>query len=89
MKIKIHNPYYGVPVTFLGDYNPEQFEIIGITGRLDWANSSDCPCFTPPKLEIQKNYKNLDKTWRIQNPYIVDNGVPKTIYTRILIKRKR
>lgn len=27
-KVKIHNPIYGVPITFLDKYNPEQFEII-------------------------------------------------------------
>ena len=30
MKIKIHNPIYGVPVTILSKYNPEQFEIVGL-----------------------------------------------------------
>ena len=29
-KIKIKNPVMGVPITFLGKYCPEQFEIIGI-----------------------------------------------------------
>lgn len=28
MKIRIKNPIYGVPITFLDKYNPEQFEII-------------------------------------------------------------
>lgn len=28
MKIRIKNPIWGVPITFLGDYNPEQFEIV-------------------------------------------------------------
>ena len=27
-KIKIKNPVMGVPITFLGHYNPNQFEII-------------------------------------------------------------
>jgi hypothetical protein len=29
-KIKITNPIYGVPITFLDKYNPEQFEIVGM-----------------------------------------------------------
>lgn len=29
-KIRIHNPIYGVPITFLDKYNPEQFEIVGL-----------------------------------------------------------
>jgi len=27
-KIKIKNPVMGVPITFLNNYNPEQFEIV-------------------------------------------------------------
>ena len=30
-KIKIKNPVMGVPITFLDRYNPEQFEIVGLT----------------------------------------------------------
>lgn len=33
-KIRIHNPIYGVPITFLDKYNPEQFEVLGISGDL-------------------------------------------------------
>ena len=28
MKVRIHNPVFGVPITFLDKYNPEQFEIV-------------------------------------------------------------
>ena len=30
MKIRIKNPIWGVPITFLSHYNPSQFEIIGL-----------------------------------------------------------
>lgn len=30
MKIRIKNPIWGVPVTFLYSYNPKQFEIVGL-----------------------------------------------------------
>ena len=30
MKVRIKNPIWGVPVTFLYSYNPSQFEIIDI-----------------------------------------------------------
>ena len=30
MKIRIKNPIWGVPITFLDKYNPEQFEIVDI-----------------------------------------------------------
>lgn len=29
MKVKIKNPIYGVPVSYLFNYNPNQFEIVG------------------------------------------------------------
>ena len=28
MKVRIKNPIWGVPITFLNKYNPKQFEII-------------------------------------------------------------
>ena len=30
-KIKIKNPVMGVPITFLDKYNPNQFEILGLS----------------------------------------------------------
>ena len=30
MKVRIKNPIYGVPISFLDKYNPEQFEIVDI-----------------------------------------------------------
>ena len=30
MKVRIKNPIWGVPITFLNKYNPKQFEIIGL-----------------------------------------------------------
>ena len=30
MKIRIKNPIWGVPITFLYSYNPKQFEIVGL-----------------------------------------------------------
>lgn len=29
MRIRIKNPIWGVPVTFMDKYNPDQFEILG------------------------------------------------------------
>lgn len=30
MKVRIKNPIYGVPITFLYSYNPKQFKILGL-----------------------------------------------------------
>lgn len=31
MKVRIKNPIWGVPITFLYSYNSKQFEILGLT----------------------------------------------------------
>ena len=79
----------GVPITFLDKYCPEQFEIIWRGGDLEWAESEGCKFFTPPPQELQKVYKEYDKTWRVQNTYMLDGGRPKTSYQRIFIRKKQ
>ena len=78
----------GVPRTFLDRYNPEQFEIVGRDGDLDWAMTTG-GFFTPPSLEEQHAYKQSNRTWRVQNSYVLKDGTPKTIFARIFIRSKR
>lgn len=33
MKIRIKNPIWGVPITFLNKYNPKQFQILDLANR--------------------------------------------------------
>lgn len=76
----------GVPITFMDKYCPEQFEILGRRGDLEWAQS-ECTFYTPPSLELQAKYKAMNKTWRVQNTYILDDkGVPQITYGRIFIR---
>ena len=77
----------GVPRTFLGCYNPDQFEIIGRDGDIEWSEKMK-GFFTPPSEEKIEEYKKKNKTWRVQNSYVVLNGEPKTIFARIFIRRK-
>lgn len=49
MKIRIKNPVMGVPISFLGKYNPTQFEILGIANNVRWIG--DFPCLTIIKGE--------------------------------------
>ena len=35
MKIRIKNPIWGVPISFLDKYNPEQFEIVALGNSRD------------------------------------------------------
>jgi hypothetical protein len=70
----------GVPITFLDKYNPEQFEILGITDR---DNNSGLK---------NKEYTNED----VSNPGDLNRRAAirigdeyKSTYARLLIKRKR
>ncbi len=76
----------GVPITFLDRYNPEQFELVGRDGDLDLSVTYDF--FTPPDEETGRRYKKANKTWRVQNAYIVIDGVANTVYKRLFIRRK-
>ena len=68
----------GVPITFLDKYNPEQFEILGITQR------NDDPYKTRHyTINEYKNANDLNA-----RGVIIKDGVPKSIYARILIRRK-
>jgi hypothetical protein len=76
----------GVPITFMDKYCPEQFDIIGRRGDLEWAQN-ECTFYTPPSEEMQRKYKAMNKTWRVQNTYLLDeNGVPQITYGRIFIR---
>ncbi|MFC2175351.1 adenine-specific methyltransferase EcoRI family protein [Bacteroidota bacterium] len=78
----------GVPISFLDKYCPEQFDIIWRGGDIEWAGK-ECDFFKPPLPEQAKKYKSQDKTWRIQNPYFLENGNVKTVYQRIFIRHKK
>lgn len=79
----------GVPITFMEKYNPDQFELLGRTGNIEWATSPDCYFFTPPDEETQSVYKKQNKTWRVQNGYhVTEDGIAQTVYDRLFIKNK-
>ena len=72
-----YNGMMGVPITFLDKYNPDQFEIIGITDR----NSPLCT-----KIYTKNDspyYGDLNR--RI---VIIENGEYKLQFPRLIIKRK-
>lgn len=78
----------GVPITFLDKYNPNQFDIIGRTGNIEWA-TTECSFFTPPSQEEQERFKKQNRTWRVQNGYYVtDDGIAHTVYDRLFIRNK-
>ena len=68
----------GVPISFLDKYCPEQFEILGITQR------NDDP-FKTKKYSIEQ-YKNANDL-NARGVIMID-GQPKSMYARILIRKK-
>ena len=76
MKIRIKNPIWGVPITFLDNYNPKQFEILGIACGNSWANYTDF-------LKSLNFNPNIKYGGGLGTPIL--NG--KATYARLLIKR--
>lgn len=69
----------GVPITFLDKYNPEQFEIVGLTHRNDPYNMKT-------KIYTKKDADNFND---LNGSPIIKNGDKfKFIYMRILIKKR-
>ena len=84
-----YNGTMGVPVTFLGSYNPEQFEIIGCADAdivpRDWKGMSK---------DFIALYYNQGNTGQYKEgnrlaAFIDKNGNAKVPYKRILIRSKR
>ena len=88
----------GVPITFLDKYNPEQFEIIGITKKLGFYLRTK---IYPNQTQVDANGKksivsklNDGATLKIKEApvnktyYVVDGEYFIQVYARILIKRK-
>ena len=88
----------GVPITFLEKYNPEQFEIVGITQS--WANLNSK--IYPKQIQVDKDGKeslvtklNDGAALRVDTPpvnktyYKVGDSLLIKAYARIIIRRKK
>ena len=75
----------GVPITFLDKYCPIQFEIIGLG-----IASLGLACGVQPyKPEHREYRKNIQKRGVVDGDlYMVENGIVKVPYARILIRRR-
>ena len=76
MKIRIKNPIWGVPITFLDKYNSEQFEIV-------WQASGNTRVCAPQEILSLLHYKPMTED---RGGCGVLNG--KRVYSRIFIKKK-
>lgn len=86
----------GVPITFLDKYNPEQFEILGITQSWDGCASK----LYPKQIQVDKDGKRSEVTKlndgaaiKVDNApnetyYIVDGDLFIKSYCRLLIRHR-
>lgn len=82
------NEIIGVPITFLDKYNPEQFEILGMSGDREFVDS-DCDFFIPVTKEQKNIFKEQNKDWRDTHPYFSDGDkLTKLLYVRLFIRKK-
>ncbi len=88
----------GVPITFLDKYNPDQFEIVGITKKVGFHLRTKV---YPTQVQVDADGKhstvtklNDGATIKLTSPptnktyYIVDGECFVQLYARILIRRK-
>ena len=62
MKVRIKNPIWGVPITFLYKYCPTQFEIVGITENADYLKPlylDGCEKYDRPYVNGKRMYSRL------------------------------
>ncbi len=80
----------GVPISFLDRHNPDQFDLLGMSGDLGWA-TTECTFFRPPSDEVSALCRTRNRTWRVQKVYVNDDdGLPLVpIYDRLFIRRKK
>ena len=76
MKVRIKNPIWGVPITFLDKYCPTQFEIVGLA---DDKRDKDEIFIKGTPTYLNEKHKSFVG--------MVFNH--KATYTRILIRRKK
>ena len=62
MKVRIKNPIWGVPITFLYKYCPTQFEIVGITENAEYLKPlylDGCEKYDRPYVNGKRMYSRL------------------------------
>ena len=92
----------GVPITFIDKYNPDQFEIVGMTSGRDEFEATPIKKYINPKqINEDGSISNGSKAntsatilWATKPSgvfYTADNvdGYLKVLYTRFLVRNKK
>ena len=86
-KVKIKNPIFGVPISFLSKYCPEQFEILG-----NGQNMAEELGINPVGQDFVDSYYRQGNTGQINAKWknlVYYSGLKTCVpYQRILIKHK-
>ena len=88
----------GVPITFMNKYNPDQFEIVGITQSWGGATTKTYP--RQVQMSANGDHKEVTKlndgpALKVDSPpagktcYMVGDDYFVQLYSRVLIRRKR
>ncbi|MCF7827194.1 MAG: adenine-specific methyltransferase EcoRI family protein [Candidatus Marinimicrobia bacterium] len=81
-----YNGLMGVPITFMGKYNPKQFELVGV----GIANLGLQIGIQPYKPDHKKYRKEVQKRGAVDGDlYMMVDGIVTVPYTRIIIRNKR
>lgn len=83
-RVIIKNPVWGVPITFLDKYNPEQFEIVGFRKGNDGKDLVYSERESDSAI-LQDSYPTTSIRGMIKNAEGKINGKPT--YARILIRK--
>lgn len=80
----------GVPDTFLDQFNPNQFEILGADGIPEYAESLGMEKIGEEWMTTyRQNGGTGHYTANMKSLVMIKNGLPKKPYSRILIRRKQ
>ena len=87
MKIRIHNPIYGVPITYLGCHCNNQFKIVGNADAdilpIGWKGMSESFVNDYYKQGNTGSYRSGNRLAH----YRESNGLVKVPFKRILIQK--
>jgi len=80
----------GVPITYLNQYNPDQFEIIGNTCDTSWCRANGVGRMGEATIaQLRKQGNKAHVTANMNSLYLVKDGLVSLPYARIIIRKKQ
>lgn len=80
----------GVPITYLNQYNPNQFEIVGNTCDTSWCRANGVSRMGESTIaQLRKQGNKAHVTANMNSLYLLKDGLVVLPYARIIIKKKQ